>query len=179
MSLPSMPPMNKVINPFFSLSLTTQLTHIIILTIPVSSLLLHPCPYSPMPSTLTTHQSHPLLISIISFTCMEPHAHGHSNHPPCLLNLLLMSFIPHPLIFIISTCMKPHACGHLHSIPIYPSCMQAVIPISSSYLSLIADIITMHTTPFLFSTASPVPFHHSRPAVSTPITIRTRVLQDQ
>ena len=95
------------------------------------------------------------------------------------LTYLLMSFIPHPLIFIISTCMKPHACGHLHSIPIYPSCMHAVIPISSSYLSLIADIITKHTTPFLFSTASPVSFHHSRPAVSTPITIRTRVLQDQ
>ena len=85
MSLPSMPPMNKVhFSHFPSLP-----------NLPISSYLPYPfphhsstpCPYSPMPSTLTTHQSHPLLISIISFTCMEPHAHGHSNHPPCLLNL--------------------------------------------------------------------------------------------
>ena len=41
------------------------------------------------------------------------------------LTYLLMSFIPHPLIFIISMCMKPRACGYLNSIPIYPSCMHA------------------------------------------------------
>ena len=35
----------------------------------------------------TTHQTHPPLISIISFMCMERHAHGHPNHPPCFLNL--------------------------------------------------------------------------------------------
>ena len=45
--------------------------------------------------------------------------------PHACLTYLHMSFIPHPLIFIISTCMKPHACGHVHSIPIYHSCMHA------------------------------------------------------
>ena len=115
-----MPPINKVTNPFFSLSLTTQLTYIIIPTIPVSSPLFHPMP-------------------IFSYAI---HSHHPSNPPSSFLLFLLYAWNPmhmatqspsmfaYPILHAIHPppghfhCLNVHeflCLSHPHfSIPSYP-----------------------------------------------------------
>ena len=135
-----MPPMNKVTNPFFSFSLTTQLTHIIIPTIPIFSSLFHPMPifsYAIHPH----HPSTPLSSHFYYFF----HVHG----TPCTRPPQSPSMFAYPIPHAIHPPLAHFHCLNVHeflclshphfSIPSYPP--------SPSYLFSLTNSFTLYFLP--------------------------------
>ena len=93
----------------------------------------------------TTHQTHPPLISIISFTCMEPHVHDHPNHPPCSFNLSPhVVHLPPTRFHYFHMYVSP--CSFHHSPPmaiLHPPCP---LPYPTLYLSPTATIPQNYST---------------------------------